>query len=102
MKKHFDLLFVIISCVVTAFVIDGCATIFGYAGTETVNIKSTPAQATVVITDEIGAKVFEGTTPTIVPLEKKKGYFSGKTYTLTISKEGYADKVITIDTKANG
>ena len=102
MRKHFAFFCLITFGTIAAVIFSGCATIFGYAGSETVNIKSTPDQANVLITDETGVKVFEGTTPTIVPLEKKKGYFSGKTYTLEISKVGYADKTITIDTKADG
>jgi len=101
--KHFSKL-VILSLIVSAviLIINGCATIFGWGGPELVNIRSTPDQAKVLITDESGTDVFEGTTPTNVTLEKKKGFFSGKTYTLKISKEGYSDKVIMIDTQANG
>jgi hypothetical protein len=83
-------------------VLIGCATIFGKGGAETVNIRSMPDQAIVVITDESGTKIFEGITPTNIPLEKKKGFFSGKTYSLKISKEGYTDKLVQIDTKTNG
>jgi len=83
-------------------IINGCATIFGWSGSELVNVRSTPEQAVVTITDESGTKVFEGNTPTNVSLEKKKGFFSGKTYTLTISKEGFTDKTIMIDTETNG
>jgi len=79
-----------------------CASIMGKGGPETLALRSTPDQATVVITDEGGAKVFEGKTPTTVSLEKKKGYFSGKKYTVKISKLGFAEQSVTVDTKANG
>jgi hypothetical protein len=79
-----------------------CATIMGKSGPETLNIRSTPDQASVVIADETNATIFEGKTPTTLPLEKKKGYFSGKKYTVKIKKEGYAEQTVTIDTKVNG
>lgn len=86
--------------VLTALI--GCATIIGKGGAETLSIRSTPNQATIAISDETGVTIFEGKTPTSLPLEKKKGYFSGKTYAVKISMTGYADKTITVDTKANG
>lgn len=80
----------------------GCATIIGKSGPETLNIRSTPEQADVVIIDEGGTKIFVGKTPTTVSLEKKKGYFRGKKYTIKISKPGYAEQNLTVDTKLNG
>ena len=56
-------------------VLAGCATIMGKSAPETLNVRSTPDQASVVITDESGTKIFEGKTPTSLPLEKKKGFF---------------------------
>ena len=83
-------------------VLVGCATIMGKSAPETLNIRSTPDQANVVITDESGTKIFEGKTPTSLPLEKKKGFFSGKKYEVKILKEGYSEKIITVDTKVGG
>ena len=83
-------------------VLISCATIMGKSAPETLNIRSTPDQASVVIADESGTKIFEGKTPTSLPLEKKKGYFSGKKYTVKITKEGYAEHSVTVDTRVNG
>jgi hypothetical protein len=83
-------------------IIISCATIMGKGGSESLNVRSTPDQASVVIFDESGVKIFEGKTPTSLPLEKKKGYFSGKKYTVKITKEGYVDHTIIVDTKVNG
>jgi len=83
-------------------VLAGCATIMGKSAPETLNIRSTPDQAKVIITDESGTKIFEGKTPTSLPLEKKKSYFGGKKYDVKISKEGYDDHVVTVDTKIGG
>ena len=83
-------------------VLAGCATIMGKSAPETSNVRSTPDQASVVITDESGTKIFEGKTPTSLPLEKKKGFFSGKQYEVKILKEGYSEKIVTVDTKLGG
>lgn len=80
----------------------GCATIMGKSAPETLNIRSTPDQASVIITDEMGTKVFEGKTPTTLPLEKRKGYFSGKKYDVRILKEGFEEQIVTVDTKVGG
>ena len=87
---------------VTSVVLTGCATIMGQSAPETLNVRSTPDQAQVIITDEGGIKIFEGKTPTSLPLEKKKGFFSGKKYEVRIAKEGYSDHRVTVDTKVGG
>ncbi len=85
------------------FWLTGCATIFGKANPQSVNINSMPSQAKVVIVNRDGQfKVFEGMTPTTVRLDKKKGYFSGKRYEVTISKEGFQDSVVFISPKLGG
>ncbi len=82
--------------------VTGCATIMGKSAPETINIRSTPDQAQIIITDESGIKIFEGKTPTSLPLEKKKGYFRGKKYDIRISKEGYDEHNVTVNTKVGG
>jgi hypothetical protein len=99
MKKQITMAMAIL--IISALVV-GCATIIGKGGPETLNIRSTPEQANVVIIDEGGSKIFEGKTPTTVSLEKKKGYFKGKKYTVKISKPGYTEQTITVDTRLNG
>jgi len=80
----------------------GCATIMGKSSPETLNIRSTPDQADVTITDETGAEIFKGKTPTTVMLAKKKGFFSGKKYNVKICKDGCNDQFVTVDTKLTG
>ena len=53
-----------------SIVLAGCATIMGNSAHETLNVRSAPDRATVVIVDESGTKIFEGKTPTSLPLEK--------------------------------
>lgn len=102
MKKRNQLLFNVVACFVVAAFIIGCATIIGKGGTETLNINSAPEQADVVIIDEAGNKIFETKTPTSLPLEKKRGYFKGKKYTVKISKAGYAEQIVTVNTRVGG
>ncbi|WP_413923473.1 hypothetical protein [Candidatus Accumulibacter phosphatis] len=80
----------------------GCATIFGYGQAERLQLRSSPDQAAVTVFDEGGAKVFEGTTPTSVSLEKKKGYFSSKAYTIKVAKPGHDEQVTTVAMRVNG
>lgn len=83
-------------------VLGGCATIVG-DNTQLVTLSSTPDAATVLVTDEKGATVFKGTTPTTVTLPKSDGsYWGGKDYTVTFKKEGFADQLVEIKSSANG
>ncbi|MDI6891365.1 MAG: hypothetical protein QMC83_10595 [Thermodesulfovibrionales bacterium] len=50
------------SLIIFALVV-GCASIIGKSGPETLNIRSAPEQANIVIIDEGGSKIFEGKTP---------------------------------------
>lgn len=86
----------------SVLVFAGCATIVGQSGPETLNIRSNPDQAAVSITDETGTKIFEGRTPTMLSLEKKKGYFVGKKYSVTLAKEGFSNYLTSVDTRVNG
>lgn len=91
-----------IAVVLIAGICAGCATIFGQSAPEPFNIRTTPDQAKVEIFDEDGTKIYEGKTPTIATLEKKKGYFRGKKYSVKISKEGFVEQIFPVDTRVNG
>ncbi|WP_445001193.1 PEGA domain-containing protein [Halomonas mongoliensis] len=85
-----------------AMTMTGCATIVGDKE-QSISINSTPSQAKVLITDESSREVYAGETPTTVQLRKSDGsYFGGKTYTVQISKEGYQERSLTIDSRPNG
>lgn len=102
MHKKTLLMWKSIAAILSLVMLLGCATIMGKSSPETLNIRSTPDQASVSITDEKGTKIFEGMTPTTVSLEKKKGYFSGKKYNVKICKVGCNDQTVTVDTKLTG
>lgn len=90
------------SLLVAAGLLAGCASIVGKGGSETLNLSSSPDRANVTITDEAGQVVYRGNTPTVVNLEKKKAYFSGKDYTVVISKSGSQNQTIQVKTRPNG
>ena len=88
--------------VMMAALLQGCATIIGEP-TQVLPIISTPEGASVVITDETGTQVFKGTTPTTVTLEKSDGsYWGGKSFSVTILKEGYEPMVVPVKASPNG
>jgi len=92
--KYF--LFLLCSAVV------GCATIVGDS-THLMPISSNPNEAAVAITDEKGARIFTGTTPASVTLQKSDGsYWGGKDYTVKITKDGYAPQTISVGSDPNG
>lgn len=91
-----------LSLVAAAVVIAGCATIVG-SPTQVVPIASTPDGATIEITDEKGSKIFTGTTPTSVTLNKSDGsYFGGKQYKVRIAKDGFKPTEVTVNSNVNG
>lgn len=79
----------------------GCSSIVGKSEYP-VTISSQPDQADITITDEKGAAVYAGKTPTTVTLRTKAGYFRGKNYTVTFHKEGYAEHVAEIRRGVSG
>ena len=80
----------------------GCATLVGH-DYQDIAISSTPPQADVKIVDEDGNVSFQGQTPVTVDLAKSTGhFFGGKTYTVTISKQGFTPQDIQISHHANG
>jgi hypothetical protein len=82
--------------------LQGCATIAG-SDTQHVTITSVPPGADVKIVDEDGTVTFQGQTPADVSLPKSTGhFFGGKTYTVSVSKDGFASQSIEITHHVNG
>ncbi len=82
-------------------VLAGCATIFN-GGTQAVSFQSAPEGATVTITNAAGEKVHSGVTPATVTLKRGAGYFKPETYTVSLTKEGFAPKEIQITGSVGG
>lgn len=71
--------------------------------TQMVPIASNPSEAMISIKDESGVEVFKGTTPTTVTLAKSTGkYWGKKSYTVSISKNGYETQTVPVIASANG
>jgi hypothetical protein len=89
------------TAVAAAILLAGCATIFN-GQTQTVNVRSAPEGADVTITDSEGANVHAGVTPFTVTLKRGAGYFRSQSYTLTMKKEGFPTREVTISGTMSG
>lgn len=82
--------------------LSGCATIVG-DDTQIIPITTNPPGARVAIYDESGRDVFQGVTPTRVDLKKSTGkYWGGKRFTVSLHKEGFFSKHLTVNSSPNG
>lgn len=79
----------------------GCATIVA-GPTDDISISSEPSGASIAIVDEEQAQVYSGVTPATVTLDKGAGFFQGKTYEVTIAKDGYAPQTVALETSLSG
>ena len=75
--------------------LSGCASIFN-GPTQVVTIRSAPEGAGVAVTNRAGEKIHTGVTPVTLTLRRGAGYFRAETYTVRLTKEGFADKELTI------
>jgi uncharacterized protein YceK len=91
----------VISLAVGVLFLSGCASIID-GGTQTIAFKSVPDTAAISIANRAGEKVHTGTTPMTVTLKRGAGYFKAESYTVSVSKEGYASKDITVTSSING
>jgi hypothetical protein len=90
------------SLLAVTLITSGCATILGKP-TQTMPIASTPDGATIVVVDESGAEVFRGNTPTTVTLSKHNGrYFGGKTFRVSLIKDGYKSQEVPVYSGVSG
>ncbi|MBF0569903.1 MAG: PEGA domain-containing protein [Candidatus Omnitrophica bacterium] len=79
----------------------GCASIVG-KNIFPLTINSNPDGAVVLVEDEHGKKVFNGTTPTTVTLASGEAYFHAKTYNITFSKPGYVEQHAVVKSTLSG
>lgn len=92
---------IILAAVIAPILFSSCASIFTKS-TYPVSINTTPADATVTITDKKGNEVFVGQTPTVVKLKSSAGFFSKAEYQIKLSLNGYEEKVMTITSSIEG
>jgi len=86
---------IIIVSIIAVLVVSGCATMFT-GTTDTVNFKTDPQGARVIMESTDGLYKEEKATPAIFTIP------SNKTYTVTILLEGYKTKDIVLERKISG
>lgn len=79
----------------------GCASIVSKTNYPVV-VTTNPPGASVTIENRDGEQVFKGSSPAAVRLKSGGGFFKGATYTVRISKEGYAEKMVQVTSTVNG
>lgn len=79
----------------------GCASIVSRS-TYPLAINTDPTGADVSIRNKAGVEIYRGLSPAVVDLKAGAGYFSRETYTLTINKEGYKDRIIPVNFTLDG
>ena len=84
-----------------ALLLPSCATIFTRASYP-FTINTDPNGAMVTISNSGGQIVYQGTTPANTRLKSSRGYMKDEQYTLTFSKKGFEDKMVTIHSRLDG
>lgn len=87
--------------VLITILMSGCASIVS-KNIYPVSFNSNPPGAKIVITNGNGLEVYSGETPVVVELSSKDSFFSGATYKIVLSKKGYDEKTIVIQSKLDG
>lgn len=90
-----------ITIIILVAIMTGCASLVSKTSYP-VSFNSDPSGSKLVITDSMGKEIYAGMTPAVVELKGKDGFFSGASYTITMSKEGYDEKSILISSKIDG
>jgi hypothetical protein len=78
-----------------------CASIFSKS-TYPVTINTTPHNIDITITDAKGLVVYQGMTPTTLPLDASSGYFKPAWYEVSLSQSGYKPQTFLIEAKIDG
>jgi hypothetical protein len=84
-----------------ALVLTGCASIFN-GQTQAIVFQSTPADATITVTNRAGEQVHSGNTPATVTLKRGAGYFKSESYTVKFSKPGFKAKEVVVTGTMSG
>jgi len=88
----------LIISVFVAFMGSGCASIVSDANYP-VSVRSKPSKANVVVKDEHGEEVREGTTPMDIELPAGDGYFDANKYSFHFRKKGHESDVAKLNTE---
>lgn len=91
----------LIALTLAATLTSGCATILSESR-YSVSIQSAPSDSKFTIENRSGATIHTGRTPQTIMLNSGAGFFSGEKYKVTLTKEGFEPKTITIDSGLDG
>jgi hypothetical protein len=81
----------------------GCASIIKGGGSQSINIRSTPAEADVKVIDvATGNTVSTGKTPLVIPLKKSRGYFAKGQYKVVVEKPGFEAREVQVVGRPSG
>ncbi len=86
---------------VAVLALSGCASIFN-GKTQQVTLSSVPDGAMAVVTNGAGDKVHTGTTPVTLTLNRGAGYFKSESYTIVLTKAGFAPKELKLTSTVSG
>ena len=91
----------LLSLILLVSVLSGCSSIVSKSD-YAVAISSSPQSASFLVIDKQGREIHRGVTPETITLSSSSGYFSGATYTIKFTKEGYQDRVFTLRSNIDG
>lgn len=83
------------------FIISGCASIVSKSSYP-LSINSSPSEANIIITDNNGYEVYNGTTPATIKLRASERYFTKAQYQVKFMKDGYESKTVPVYFKLDG
>lgn len=92
---------IIATVVILVLALSGCSSIVSKSD-YAVEILSNPESANFFVTDNNGRNVYSGVTPKTITLKSSSGYFSGASYKIKFSKEGYLDQVFMLNRSIDG
>ena len=81
--------------------LSGCASIFN-GKTQQVTVSSVPDGATATVTNSAGDKIHNGSTPITLTLNRGASYFKSESYTIVLTKEGFAPKELKLTATVSG
>ncbi|GGY64282.1 PEGA domain-containing protein [Pseudoduganella sp. SL102] len=84
-----------------AVTLSGCASIMN-GSTQPISIRSVPEGASVSVTNRAGEKIHSGLTPVTLTLKRGAGYFKSESYKVVVTKEGFSDRELTLNSNVNG
>lgn len=91
----------ILGALTAAAALTGCASIV--SGThQKVSFNSTPSDARITITDQLGNVVYSGVTPNEVKLKRGSGFMRPQHYSVKFEKDGFATKDVMLASGPNG